>query len=340
MKAISLVLLMLICLTLSACQSISVVSSSPAAIVTSLSTPVVEASAINKPEGIGNLAAQILNAAMKSNYTEIARLMDSVNSTSAINSLFFQVILERIKYEYNDLDVVPVFQMFLDHHLDVNAIEPSDPNDTRTKQTLIMTSACTVGDFVKPLVLAGAEVNPDDANGTPLGCVSSRRNPELVRFLLEHGARLDVRNPLLSAMRPFVHSNFEKENVEIVKMLIEAGSNVNDKDDQGNTPLSTAAMYNQKELVQYLIDHGAQVNAKNKVGRTPLMEAVAAIEGAKSEDAVLEVVKIMLKAGANPNDAPDRDGDTVISLADKYKRPKVAAEIWKYLNAQSNKSDF
>jgi ankyrin repeat protein len=159
-----------------------------------------------------------------------------------------------------------------------------------------------------------------------------------VRFLLEHGARLDVgRSALLSAMRPFVHSQFEKENVEIVKMLIEAGANVNDKDDQGYTPLAISAMYNQKELVQYLIDHGAKVNVKNKDGRTPLMEAVDAVEGAKSEDTVLEVVKIMLKADANPNAAPDQYGNTAISIANKKNFPKVVAEIQKTLFASQLK---
>jgi ankyrin repeat protein len=75
------------------------------------------------------------------------------------------------------------------------------------------------------------------------------------------------------------------------------------------------------------------VNVKNKDGRTPLMEAVAAVEGAKSEDAVLEVVKIMLKADANPNVAPDQYGNTSLSLANKF--PKVVAEIQKTLSAQS-----
>jgi hypothetical protein len=120
---------------------------SPTKIATSLSTPVDKPSPTLKSKDQEMLADQILNAVMEKNYTEATRLLDSVNSTAALNSLFFQVILERIKYSI-DLDVVPVTQMFVDRHADVNATDPY------TKRTLINTSASTVGDFVKPLVLA------------------------------------------------------------------------------------------------------------------------------------------------------------------------------------------
>ncbi|OPH62079.1 hypothetical protein BC351_02240 [Paenibacillus ferrarius] len=308
MKARGLVLLNVMFLLLSSCtgkdNSSFTIAATP---TTSVPIAVVEPSPTNKIEDLEKIANQILSPAVNNNNTEIARLMDSVNSPAALNSLFFQVILERIKYHI-DLDVEPIVQMFQNHKADVNAI------DARMKQSLIVASACTVGDFVKPLILAGADVNPpaDPYKPTPLSCVSSRRNPELVRFLLEHGARLDIPNPLLSAMRPFGHSNFQEENIEIVKLLIEAGAAVNDKDNNGNTPLALAAMYNQKELVTYLIDHGAHVNVKNNDGRTPLIEAVEAVEGAKSEDDVLEVVKIMLQAGADPKTIPDRNGNTAL----------------------------
>ena len=69
---------------------------------------------------------------------------------------------------------------------------------------------------------------------------------------------------------------WRRNDTEIVEYLINAGADVNVKDESGNTPLMFAAktsdIYKSRvKLMQQLIDHGADVNAKNNVNETVLI---------------------------------------------------------------------
>ena len=65
----------------------------------------------------------------------------------------------------------------------------------------------------------------------------------------------------------------DQGNIEAVKQHLDAGANVNAKDEVGWTLLHTAAFYGHKEIAELLIAKGADVNAKSKRG-TPLSNAV------------------------------------------------------------------
>jgi hypothetical protein len=51
----------------------------------------------------------------------------------------------------------------------------------------------------------------------------------------------------------------EKNNVEAVKMCLDAGIDVNAQDDQGRTALHGAAHKGRTEVIQMLVDHGADL---------------------------------------------------------------------------------
>ena len=59
-------------------------------------------------------------------------------------------------------------------------------------------------------------------------------------------------------------------NMEAVKHHLDAGVDVNVKDEVGETPLHVAALMNNAEVAELLIDEGADVNMKNEGGDTPL----------------------------------------------------------------------
>ena len=67
-----------------------------------------------------------------------------------------------------------------------------------------------------------------------------------------------------------IHDAAAKGDIEAVKQLVDAGTDVNAKDEDENTPLHRAAYYGHKEIVVLLIAKGADVNVKNDVGYTPL----------------------------------------------------------------------
>lgn len=62
----------------------------------------------------------------------------------------------------------------------------------------------------------------------------------------------------------------EKPNLAVVKLLVDAGSDVNDRDEQGYTPIIIAAKKNQTDVIDYLRSHGADASMKNAFGEDAL----------------------------------------------------------------------
>ncbi|WP_163012844.1 ankyrin repeat domain-containing protein [Burkholderia stabilis] len=58
--------------------------------------------------------------------------------------------------------------------------------------------------------------------------------------------------------------------IDDMKVLVDAGANVNSVGDVGNTPLHQAAMIGQLESARLLLKRGATTQAENEFGQTPL----------------------------------------------------------------------
>lgn len=95
---------------------------------------------------------------------------------------------------------------------------------------------------------------------------------------------------------------------EAVRAAIDAGANVNARDDDRETALMEAAEKNSNpEVITVLLKAGADVNARDDDGETALIRAA-------DESSNPEVVTVLLKAGANVNDR-DEDGETALRKA-------------------------
>jgi ankyrin repeat protein/L-ascorbate metabolism protein UlaG (beta-lactamase superfamily) len=103
-----------------------------------------------------------------------------------------------------------------------------------------------------------------------------------------------------------IHTVAGTGNVEIAKLLLEAGADNDAGDSDNSTALGVAAMYKHAELVAFLITEGADVNRRDRKADCPLSFAVYGRDEA--------VVQQLLDAGADlyfrsPN------GETLLHIA-------------------------
>ena len=109
--------------------------------------------------------------------------------------------------------------------------------------------------------------------------------------------------------------------VDVVKILLEHGADVNPRNVDGITPLHLATVAGHVDVARILLEHGADVNTKNEDNQTPLH--YAATEG----HAV--VARLLLEHGADPS-IRDKDGRTPLDIAREKGHKEVVRVIEEY----------
>lgn len=131
--------------------------------------------------------------------------------------------------------------------------------------------ASALGDFDTLRKLVGGDpalVNAFAADGFyPLGLAAFFGHRAIVEFLLKNGA--DVKTAARNTQKvTALHGAVARRDVEIVKMLLEAGADPNARQERGFVPLHDAAANGNVALVELLLKHGAQSGAKSDDGKT------------------------------------------------------------------------
>ncbi len=178
--------------------------------------------------------------------------------------------------------------------------------------------------ILEALLKAGADVNAPGAEGeTPLMAVARTGKIDAAKVLLAHGANLEARESW-HGQTALMYAAGEAQPA-MVKLLIDAGAKVNDRDTQvkwerqvtaeprekwlpqgSMTPLLFAARQGCVECIRILADAGAELNAAEPDGITPMISAV--INGHYDAAAAL------LEKGADPN-IGDKTGRTPLYAA-------------------------
>jgi ankyrin repeat protein len=92
-----------------------------------------------------------------------------------------------------------------------------------------------------------------------------------VRELLQKGVKPDERDSFGGTA---LHAAMFQKNIQIVKLLLQNGFDINAQGTQnGYTPLHDAVWANNLEAAKLLLDEGAKTNLKGKDGLTPLGKA-------------------------------------------------------------------
>lgn len=134
-----------------------------------------------------------------------------------------------------------------------------------------------------------------------------------VRALIEAGT--DVNEPLNQGITP-LHAAVISNQENIAAVLLQAGAKVNATDPTTEaTPLHLAALYGREGIAKLLIQKGARVNAVMKFGITPLL--VAAQFGQS------QIIQLLLDKKANINQM-DQEGFTALHFAAKNGNALVA----------------
>lgn len=126
---------------------------------------------------------------------------------------------------------------------------------------------------VKAMIDMGFPVNKmiqGDPSATPLAHAASSHLIEIGRLLIEAGA--DVNKPDTIGQTPLMDACF-KGDYKFVKLLLDNGADINKGSNSGKTPLQYAVSSENYDLVKYLLENGADPFTKNKYSETALDRA-------------------------------------------------------------------
>jgi ankyrin repeat protein/uncharacterized membrane protein YhaH (DUF805 family) len=113
-------------------------------------------------------------------------------------------------------------------------------------------------------------------------------------------------SPLMSAA--------EVNNIDLAKQLLSRGVDINYKEKDDRTALARAIFQSHPEMVAFLVDQGASLTIKGPTIDTPLILA----------EEKPEIIKILLPAGADPNEKNSYRGETVLHTAARNGNIEIA----------------
>ena len=141
--------------------------------------------------------------------------------------------------------------------------------------------------------------------------------PNIAIALINAGANVNLKND--DGWTAFMKASYN-ENLYIVKKLIKAGADINIRNNKKETALIIAIEMNHTDIAQELIHAGANVNLKNDDGWTAFMEA--------SYNGNIYIVKKLIDAGADIN-IINNEKETALTIAIEEGHTDIAIALIK-----------
>ena len=164
----------------------------------------------------------------------------------------------------------------------------------------------------RKIVFVGVANATGNNGGTPLHLAAQEGHVDLARMLLDKGAEVDARDA--KGETP-LHRATEKGHTDVAGLLLARGADVNATSKNGATALHWAASEGHRDVAQLLLDAGADVRAGSEDGWTPL--------NAAAWNGHHDVARSLLDAGADVR-AGDEDDSTPLHSAARRGHQDVA----------------
>lgn len=172
--------------------------------------------------------------------------------------------------------------------------------DAAPALTIWEASALGRDEIVAHLLAAdGSLANAANSDGHfPLGLAAFFGHPSTVRILLRQGADVHAaaQNPM--KVQP-LHAAVASRNPDAVAAILDAGPDVNARQQVGYTPLMGAGAGGNEDLVELLLARGADPSLTSEDGKT-----AAAVAKEHGHPALAEKLEVLATAGGRP--APGR----------------------------------
>ena len=185
--------------------------------------------------------------------------------------------------------------------------KPSNPPDP---SPLYYATLCGIPSAMNYLIITRQQ-DPNQSHGsrgTPLQAAVVLGHTEIARFLLEHGADVNVRDKDNSTL---LHEASGSGNIDVMQLLLSHRADVNVLDRRGDSPLHKASRYQRFDAMKLLVKEGADVDVRDKSNSTPLHEA--------SGSGNIEVMQLLLSLRADVK-AHDIWGDSALHKAARYQK--------------------
>ena len=195
--------------------------------------------------------------------------------------------------------------------------------DTTTDQQLLTAASRDEAAGVKAALDAGAAIDARDNQGqTALLFAVQRGDPDLARELIDRGA--DINAEAANHDTPWLLAG-ALGRTEILAAMLDTGKvDYGKRNRYGGNALIPACERGHVETVRLLLDRSKiDVNHVNNLGWTALLEAVILSDGGPAH---IEIVRLLLEAGADPNIA-DKDGVSPLEHARDRRYDAIAAMI-------------
>lgn len=141
-----------------------------------------------------------------------------------------------------------------------------------------------------------------DENGrTPLLLATCANDIEAARRLIEAGADVNAKDNIHDT--PFLYAGAEGR-LEILRLTLAHGASLRDTNRYGGTALIPACHHSHPETVRELLRTEIEIDHVNNLGWTALLETVILSDGGPTHQ---DILRQLLDAGADPA-IPDRDG--------------------------------